>query len=123
MDHVIDLDRAAAEIVARLPVWIASGHAPGPLTWRDGAAAWPRRPETDRGVVAAPDSVGVRVLGSDESAELHVVLYRGGWADLDVLTGDEVVTSCPRVTTPQEFGAVLDSAVARLPGGGRRPAA
>ena len=36
MDHVIDLDQAAAEITTRFPAWTASGLNPGPITWRDG---------------------------------------------------------------------------------------
>jgi hypothetical protein len=78
--------------------------------------------ETDRALVADPDAIGVRVLGASEWAELHLVLYRGGWADLDALTEDGVITECPRITTPQEFGVLLDSAVTRFLGTGRRPA-
>ncbi|WP_405940922.1 hypothetical protein [Streptomyces sp. NBC_00207] len=122
MDHVIDLDRAAAEITARLPTWTAAGHDPGPVTWRDGGAPWPQRLETDRTLVAAPDSVGIRILGADAWSELQIVLYRGGWADLDALTGDEVVAEGPRITGREEFGRLLDSAVTRFLGPGRRPA-
>ena len=43
MDHVIDLDQAAAQITARtLPAWTASGLNPGPVTWRDEAAPLPQ---------------------------------------------------------------------------------
>jgi hypothetical protein len=114
MDHAIDLDQAAAEITARLPTWIASGLSPSPITWRDEAVPWPQRLETDRSLVADPDSIGVRILGTDDQAELHLVLYRGGWADLDALSDGEVITECPQATTPQEFGSVLDSAVTRF---------
>jgi hypothetical protein len=94
MDHVIDLDQAAAEIAARLSAWIASGLHSSPITWRDEAARWPQRLETDRALVADPDAIGVRVLGAGEWAELHLVLYRGGWADLNALTEDGVITEC-----------------------------
>ncbi|MEU2832101.1 hypothetical protein ABZ667_26050 [Streptomyces lavendulae] len=46
MDHIIDLDRAVCE------------------TWRDDALLWPQRLETDRALVADPDSLGVRILGT-----------------------------------------------------------
>ncbi|MFE2038485.1 hypothetical protein ACFXBB_35750 [Streptomyces scopuliridis] len=114
MDRIIDLDQAAAEITARLPAWTASGLGPGPVTWRDETAPWPQRLETGRTLVADPDSIGIRILGTDEWAELHLVLYRGGWADLHALTDDEVITECPQVTTREEFGQLLDSAVTRF---------
>ncbi|MGW7440372.1 hypothetical protein [Streptomyces sp. NPDC054849] len=116
MDHVIDLDQAAAVITARLPAWTASGLSPRPITWRDEAAPWPQRLETDRALVATPDSIGVRILGADGWTELHLVLFRGGWADLDALTDDEVTTECPQIATPEEFGSLLDSSVTRFLG-------
>ncbi|MEU9305453.1 hypothetical protein [Streptomyces sp. NPDC048269] len=122
MDHVIDLDQAAAEITARLPAWTASELSPRPITWRDEAAPWPQRLETDRALVTDPDSIGVRILGTDGWTEVHLVLYRGGWADLDALTDNEVTTECPQITTPEEFGNLLDSFVSRLLGTGWRPA-
>ncbi|MFG2985950.1 hypothetical protein ACGFYQ_32680 [Streptomyces sp. NPDC048258] len=122
MDHVIDLDQAAAEIAARLPAWTASGLSPRPITWRDEAALWPQRLETERALVADPDSIGVCILGADGWTELHLVLYRGGWADLDALTDNEVTTECPQITTPEEFGSLLDSSVTRFLGAGRSPA-
>lgn len=122
MDHVIDLDQAAAEIAARLPGWMESGLEPRPVTWLDRDAPWPRRLETERALVADPESVGVRVLGADGWCELQLVLYRGGWADLDALTGDELVTEGPRIASPEEFGSLLDSCAARFLGAGRRPA-
>ncbi|MFE9699772.1 hypothetical protein [Streptomyces sp. NPDC006270] len=122
MDHAIDLDQAAAEITARLPAWTASGLSPGPITWRDETLLWPQRLETDRAVVADPDSIGVRILGTDGWTEVHLVLFRGGWADLDALTDNEVTTECPQITTPEEFGNLLNSSVTRFLGTGRRPA-
>ncbi|MFD9271693.1 hypothetical protein ACFWB1_38990 [Streptomyces goshikiensis] len=62
MDHAIDLDQAAAEITARLPAWTASGLSPKPITWREETLLWPQRLETDRALVADPDSIGVRIL-------------------------------------------------------------
>ncbi|MEV8391797.1 MULTISPECIES: hypothetical protein [unclassified Streptomyces] len=122
MDRIIDLDPAAAEITARLPFWTASGLIPGPITWRDEAVPWPQRLETDRTIVVDPDSIGIRILGTDDWAELHLVLYRGGWADLHALTADEFITECPRVTTREEFGHLLDSKVTRFLGTSRPPA-
>jgi hypothetical protein len=64
----------------------------------------------------------VRILGSDDWTELHIVLYSGGWADLDALTTGEVTTECPQITTPETFGALLDSATTRILGTGRSTA-
>lgn len=114
MDYVIDLDSAATEITARLPAWSASGLTPCPTTWMDGLAPWPQRLETDRALIADPYSIGLRIQGTDEWAELQLVLYRGGWADLDALTGDDLVVECPRISTPAEFGRFLDFTVARF---------
>ncbi|MGW7328509.1 hypothetical protein ACWGIU_07850 [Streptomyces sp. NPDC054840] len=75
MDYVIDLDQAAAEIAARLPAWTSAGLSPRPITWRDEAALWPQRLETDRALVADPYSIGVRILGTDDWTELQLVLY------------------------------------------------
>ncbi len=56
----------------------------------------------------------MRILGADKRTEVHFVLYRGGWADLDALANDEVTTECPQITTPEKFGALLDSATTRF---------
>lgn len=70
--------------------------------------------ETDRALVVDPDSIGVRVRGADEWAEVQIVLYRGGWAALDALAHAEVATECPQITTPEKFVALLDSATTRF---------
>ncbi|MFE6050265.1 hypothetical protein ACFQ6N_05900 [Kitasatospora sp. NPDC056446] len=85
MDHVIDLDEAAARLAALAPAWRAARLTVGPLTWRDGRARWSQPLETDRARVADPDSVGLRLSDPPSGGELHVVLFRGGWADVDYL--------------------------------------
>lgn len=122
MDRVVDLDQAAAEITSRLPAWTAAGLVPGPITWRDETAPWPQPLDTDRAHVADPDSVGVSIQGSDEWNVMSIVLFRGGWADLDLLVNGEIITECPQITTCEEFGVVLDSVITRL-GGTDRPGA
>jgi hypothetical protein len=49
-------------------------------------------------------------------------MYRGGWADLDALTDDEVTTECPQITTPETLGALLDTAATRFLDTGRSTA-
>lgn len=135
MEQRIDLDRAAAQISSRRQQWTAAGLIVGPLTWRDMAACWPQPLERNRSRVAEPDSVGVHVTGPAD-AELLVVLFRGGWADVDFVAGlgetDEdgeadgdgeagayLVSEAPDVTSPQEFGELLDGYVIRAFGSPR----
>lgn len=122
MERIIDLDQAAAEITSRLPVWTACGLRPTPITWRDETAPWPQPLETDRALVTDPDSVGVRIQNADESKIVSFVLFRGGWADLDALADDESTVENPRVTSPEEFGALIDSAITRFMDIGRQSA-
>ncbi|MEV0523316.1 SMI1/KNR4 family protein [Streptomyces sp. NPDC050439] len=116
MKRLIDLDQAAAQISARRRQWTAAGLVVGPVTWRDEAAAWPQRLETSRSEVRDPDSVGIHVTGPQD-AELLVVLYRGGWADVDFIaaldTNEEPVCEGPEVLSPQVFGQLLDGYVLR----------
>ncbi|MGI5358275.1 hypothetical protein ACQI4E_23570 [Streptomyces sp. CA-252508] len=115
MERVIDLDEVVAAVAARRPAWQAAGLAVGPVTWRDEAATWPQRLEIDRSRVSDPDSMGIQLRNSHE-AELHVVLYRGGWADVDYIASidDAGVIPAPAMTSAQAFGALPDTCVARV---------
>jgi hypothetical protein len=88
VDRTVDLDQAAAEIIKRHSAWQAYGLLAGPITWRDESAPWPQRLETDRSQVSDPDSVGIRITGPNDS-ELEIVLFRGGWADVDYFAGGD----------------------------------
>ncbi|MEU5951040.1 hypothetical protein [Streptomyces sp. NPDC047525] len=114
MERRIDLDLAAAQISARRRQWTTAGLVAGPLTWRDAAADWPWRLEQDRSRVEDPDSVGISIAGPAD-AELLVVLFRGGWADVDFLASldEDVVSEAPEPGSPQEFGELLDGYVLR----------
>ncbi|MEW1925760.1 hypothetical protein [Streptomyces sp. NPDC088360] len=114
VEHLVDLDQAAAQISSRRPQWTATGLVVGPLTWRDRAAAWPQQLEQSRAQVEDPDSVGVHVTGPGDS-ELLVVVFRGGWADVDFLASlaEEVVSEAPDVSSARSFGELLDGYVSR----------
>ncbi|MER7760985.1 hypothetical protein [Streptomyces sp. NPDC097619] len=84
MERIIDLDEAAAALARLSEGRRGVGLDVGPLTWRDYEASWPQALETDRTAVRDPDSVGIHVHGPDD-AELMIVLFRGGWADVDFL--------------------------------------
>ncbi|MFE2488789.1 hypothetical protein [Streptomyces mirabilis] len=115
MERVINLDEVVAAVAARQLSWQAAGLVIGPVTWRDEAAPWPQQLETDRSKVSDPDSVGIHVHSSHE-AELHVVLYRGGWADVDYIATihDAGVIRATAMSSAQAFGALLDTCVARV---------
>ncbi|WP_190208786.1 hypothetical protein [Kitasatospora indigofera] len=115
MNQVIDLDRAALEVTGRRLTWQRQGLAAGVVTWRDGAAPWPQRLETDRSSVTEPDSIGIVLTGPDD-AELSVVLFRGGWADVDFMASadDAGVLPASDMDSAQAFGDLLDHCVARV---------
>ncbi|MEV7603717.1 hypothetical protein AB0O91_40740 [Kitasatospora sp. NPDC089797] len=62
-----------------------------------------------------PDSVGVLISGPVE-AELSVVLFRGGWADVDFVAGTDDAGAFPAsgIASAREFGVRLDGWVARV---------
>lgn len=85
------------------------------MTWRDAEASWPQPLETDRARVHDPDSVGVVISGPGE-AELSVVLFRGGWADVDFIAGLDDAGSLPAsgIASAADFEARMDQWVARV---------
>ncbi|WP_329061400.1 hypothetical protein [Streptomyces sp. NBC_01429] len=115
MERVIDLDQAAAVIAERAVRWLAAGREVGQVTWRDGTAPWPQRLETDRTLVSDPDSVGVLISGPGD-AGLSVVLFRGGWADVDYFDGLDDGGPIPAfdITSAAAFGTQLDQWVPRV---------
>ncbi|MFD7846647.1 hypothetical protein ACFV4K_27385 [Nocardia sp. NPDC059764] len=55
----------------------------------------------------------------DERNAVNIVLYRGGWVDLDGLVNDVILAECPKIASAKEFGVVLDAVIARLLDSGR----
>ncbi|MFE9122793.1 hypothetical protein [Streptomyces sp. NPDC007172] len=115
MERIIDLDQANAAISERAVRWLAAGLEVGQTTWRDGAAPWPQRLETDRTLVRDPDSVGVLISGPADTV-LSVVLFRGGWADVDYFYGLDEAGPMPAfdIGSAAAFGEQLDQWVARV---------
>lgn len=114
MDRIVDLDQAASAIIERQSAWQARGLSSGQITWRDEFAPWPQPLETDRSQVRDPDSVGVRITGPGDT-ELEVVLYRGGWADVDYMASLDDAVPIPAfdLTSASAFAALLDTWVVR----------
>ncbi|MDN3297251.1 hypothetical protein QWM81_25055 [Streptomyces ficellus] len=113
MDRVVDLDEVAAVVAGRTVGWRLAGLEVGQVTWRDAEASWPQPLETDRARVHDPDSVGVVISGPGE-AELSVVLFRGGWADVDFIAGLDDAGSLPAsgIASASDFEARMNQWVA-----------
>lgn len=123
MDRMLDLDEVAAVLADQAVGWSEAGLEVGRVTWRDGRAPWPQPLETDRARVHDPDSVGVAVSGPGE-AELSVVVFRGGWADVDFIADLDDGGSLPAsdIASASDFEARMSHWVARVfgvPGGTR----
>jgi hypothetical protein len=116
MERLVDLDAAAREIESRRAEWERAGFTVGPLTWRDDAEPWPQSLRMDRASILDPDSVGVSLDYNDSPAAL-IVMFRGGWADVDIVdfeTERGVALDGTNLASPQAFGDLLDQAVDRI---------
>ncbi len=111
VDHVIDLDAAAAQIRNRVASWRDHGLDVGEVTWSDGQTATYVITD-DRDAVRGDYSVGVKARRGAIEGEL--LLYAGGWCDLTVWSGDpaeEPIDEAPGWEDwldLQAFGRVLD---------------
>jgi hypothetical protein len=112
VDDRVDLDRAVLEIARRLETWRKQGLRPSEVTWRDKGEGWQPLLKTERSAVVDPDSIGVAVRKADQLG--RVVLYRGGWADLEYWSGnptEDAVVESPGWEdwlTVERFGDLLD---------------
>jgi hypothetical protein len=108
MERIVDLDRAAGVLADRAALWRPFGVVFDPVTWRDAEASWPQPLETDRARVGDPDSLGVVAHGPDD-AELSVVLFRGGWADVDFIASPDDFGPLPAsdIVSAEDFGPRL----------------
>ena len=101
VERLIDLDQVAGLILSHAAAWEQAGLAVGALTWRDVGVPWPYPLKADRDEVTDADSVGVTVRKQEQ--EGYLVIFRGGWADLDYWTGhptDHPVMEAPGADDP-----------------------
>jgi hypothetical protein len=108
VDRVINLDEAAQAIADLRLAWTDDQLRVGPTTWRDASEDWPQSLHRDRGEVADPDSVGVTFNDPSEQRAGHVVLFRGGWADVSVAVGTTIDVRAPDITSPDDFVLLLE---------------
>jgi hypothetical protein len=89
----ICLDAVAGVVAARRIELEARGLAVAQPTWMDLDAPWPAPLVTDRTEIGCARSIGVQLCGP-AGAEGLIVVYAGGWADIDyVLPGGDVLKS------------------------------
>jgi hypothetical protein len=89
----IDLDVVAGVIAARRIELEASGLTVAQPTWMDLDAPWPAPLVADPTEIGRARSIGVQFCG-DADAEGLIVVYAGGWADVDyVPPGSDVLKS------------------------------
>ena len=112
MERRLDLDQVAGLISGHAAAWEQAGLAVGALTWRDVGVPWPYPLKADRAEVADADSVGIAM--SKREQEGRLVIFRGGWADLEYWTGhpsDDPVVEAPGANDPMtltDVGQLLE---------------
>ena len=112
----IDLDECSAAIDARIGNWKENGLELSARTWRDNEAPWPRPLVKDRPEVVSPMSLGFQLKRSD-GAEVEVVIYAGGWADLTAWSPDtEIEHAYREIESPSQFAGILDDFLVRFTG-------
>jgi hypothetical protein len=86
MQSRIDLDEAARVVARRIGDWRRRGINATAVTWRDVGVPWPYPLKVNRAEVIEADSLGVALHKGDQEGRL--VLFRGGWADMEYWSGD-----------------------------------
>ena len=118
VDSIIDLDAAATRLSVKVSEWRGAGLDVTEPTWRDQGEGWPPKLKTLRAEVVRPDSLGVTArYGLKEGA---VVLFEGGWCDVEFWSGDP--TESPHLAAPgvdealtlDAYIEVLDSFIRRF---------
>jgi hypothetical protein len=113
VDRLVDLDLVLGELSQRRSEWTQRGLVVGEFTWRDAAASWPQPIVADRGLVVDPESLGM-TFKAGESTEARLVLWIGGWADLDGAIDGQIVVEAPEFIDIRSCVAVADTLVERL---------
>jgi hypothetical protein len=109
----LDLDQVAGTLAGLRAGWISQGLTAGPITWRDARASWPKPLITDRSAVIEPESVGITLTAS-VGHEGRLVIWRGGWADVELLAGGTVTSRNPALCDVADCDAVARSLASQL---------
>lgn len=115
----IDFDVLAREVKRRfVPRLNSAGYTVEEFTWRDRERAWPNHIVEGRGNAVDPDSLGLKVTreGTGGNVGGQIVLYWGGWADVEAfdLSGGTLVEGLAVFTNETEALAACDQFTERL---------
>lgn len=113
MERVVDLDAVVVELDQRRQGWSQRGLVVGEFTWRDSLAPWPQPLVADRALVTDPESLGL-TFGVGQGPDARLVLWTGGWADLEAIIHDQIVLEVPQFSNVRSCVAVADALVQRL---------
>lgn len=104
----LDLDRIAAVMAETSAEFQPPGVVMDTPTWLDMDATWPYASVTDRAEINRPRSIGITFQGPGDS-EGVIVVYAGGWADVDYLRpdDDQVTTERVELDTTADFRTML----------------
>ena len=103
----LDLDRIAAAMAETSAEFQPRGVTMATPTWLDMDATWPYTLVTDRSEISRPRSIGITFQGPGDS-EGVIVVYAGGWADVDVVhIDDRVTTEYVEIDYPTDFRTTL----------------
>ena len=96
MEARIDLDEAFRVLSSKMARWRQRGIEVAAVTWRDIGEPWPYPFKESRADVVKADSLGVALRKGEQEGRL--VLFSGGWADLEYWSGsadDQVLDEAP----------------------------
>jgi hypothetical protein len=112
MDHIVDLDELAVRLQEGLHIWRAFGTVTE-FTWRDERDSRRQRLSTDRVSVLVPESLGFTIV-HDWFHEFQFVAWTGGWADINYIKDDAVVSRTPKFSTVEQAFSVAQREIERF---------
>lgn len=113
MDRIVDLDAVKEELDCRRSSWRGAGLVVGDVTWRDDSVGAAVPLVTDRRAAPDPQSLGVTLTGAGDRYA-RVVVWRGGWADVDGFDGTEIFVETPTFSDVPGCLAAVDAVALRV---------
>jgi hypothetical protein len=104
---VLDLEQVAHSLNEHTRTLADDGFTVGSLTWRDIGAEWPYPLVDSIAEAVEADSVGITVEGKGLAGRL--VVFAGGWADLELLADSwtDVRVEAPTLASESDVVALV----------------